>query len=622
MRCTVPSFRCHLQRMRRYDESMNTTLRGLLVSLTVACLVLASLAARPAQQSEADQKLISEIRMKAQGGDAQSQFQLGKEFFGGGLVLRDQVEAAKWFRAAAEQNHALAQSQLGFQYMHGEGVAKDNVEGAKWFHKAADQHEVTAQYTLGLCYDSGIGVHQDDVEAAKWYRRAAEQLLPFASTSVSQARCALGYLYSKGDGVAKDEVEAAKWYRAAADLDLDMAQHNLACCYQQGQGVARDEVEAAKWFRKAAAQNYVDAQLQLGNCYALGAGVAKDEVEAAKWFRAAAEQNSVVAQHNLANCYLKGRGVARDEAEAVKWFRKAAAQNLAEAQNNLGVCYTNGDGVLKDEVEGYKWFLLAASQGSERAKRKVSAVETWLTRQQIAEGQKLAREFKPSVASSSVGGGASSDSELTRSAVSGTGFFITADGYFVTNAHVIKGSEQIRLVTTNGMISAKLVKVDAVNDLALLKAEGTFKPLPVASSRSVKLGGTVATVGFPNIGLQGFSPKLSKGEIASLAGAGDDPRYFQISVPVQPGNSGGALVDERGNVVGVVAAKLNAEAALASAGALPENVNYAVKSSFLLSFLESMPEVSDRLRELETSGRKFEDVVRSVEQATVLVVVY
>ena len=59
----------------------------------------------------------------------------------------------------------------------------------------------------------------------------------------------------------------------------------------------------------------------------------------------------------------------------------------------------------------------------------------------------------------------------------------------------------------------------------------------------MNLGGTVATVGFPDIGLQWFAPKLAKGEIASLSGAGDDPRYFQISAPVQPGNSGGALVD-------------------------------------------------------------------------------
>ena len=64
----------------------------------------------------------------------------------------------------------------------------------------------------------------------------------------------------------------------------------------------------------------------------------------------------------------------------------------------------------------------------------------------------------------------------------------------------------------------------------------------------MKLGGTVATVGFPNTGMQGFAPKFARGEIASLAGAADDARYFQISVPVQPGNSGGALVDEHGNV--------------------------------------------------------------------------
>ena len=187
---------------------------------------------------------------------------------------------------------------------------------------------------------------------------------------------------------------------------------------------------------------------------------------------------------------------------------------------------------------------------------------------------------------------------------------------------MVKDGRQIRLVTSVGFVSAKVVRVDAANDVALLKAEGHFSALPVASSRRVKLGGTVATVGFPNIGLQGFAPKLAKGEIASLSGAQDDPRYFQISVPVQPGNSGGALVDERGSVVGVVSAKLNAAATLATTGALPENVNYAVKSSFLLSFLESVPEVSAKLKEPETKDRKFEDVVKSAEQAAVLVLVY
>ena len=119
--------------------------------------------------------------------------------------------------------------------------------------------------------------------------------------------------------------------------------------------------------------------------------------------------------------------------------------------------------------------------------------------------------------------------------------------------------------------------------------------------------------------MQGFAPKLAKGEIAALSGAQDDPRYFQISVPVQPGNSGGALVDERGNVVGVVAAKLNVAAAVATSGALPENVNYAVKSSLLLSFLKSVPDVANKLKAPVTADRKFEDVVKSAQDASVLV---
>jgi len=87
-----------------------------------------------------------------------------------------------------------------------------------------------------------------------------------------------------------------------------------------------------------------------------------------------------------------------------------------------------------------------------------------------------------------------------------------------------------------------------------------------------------------------MEPKLTEGKISSLSGGQDDPRYFQISVAVQPGNSGGALVNSKGNVVGVVAAKLSVRAALETSGSLPENVNYAVKSSYALSLLESVPE--------------------------------
>ena len=292
------------------------------------------------------------------------------------------------------------------------------------------------------------------------------------------------------------------------------------------------------------------------------------------------------------------------------------------AQNNLGLCYAGGQGVTKDEVEGYKWFLLAAGQGFDPAKKAMAVSESRLTREQIAEGQKLARNFKPRKASESNAPGSGNETADSTPTATGTGFFITDDGYLISNCHVVKDATKVRLVTSAGLIDAKVVSVDEANDLALLKAEGKFLPLPIAASRTALLGSTVATIGFPDVGLQGFSPKLAKGEIASLSGAQDDPRYFQISVPVQPGNSGGALVDEHGNVIGIVSAKLDAATALASSGSLPENVNYAVKSSFLLSFLESVPAVSAKLKEPITADRKFEEVVKSAQDAAVLVLVY
>ena len=420
--------------------------------------------------------------------------------------------------------------------------------------------------------------------------------------------------------------------RAKAEKGDTAAQWVLGETFRIGAlGVATDHAEALRWYRKAAEQNddvvSAAAQNKVGDFYSLGYGAAQDYVEAVKWWRKAAEHNHVLAQYSIGYAYRCGNGVPKDYTEAVKWYRKAAEQNYDFAQSGLSSCYFEGNGVVKNYIEAYKWALLAVAaaefeNSKEEYKRFVTRLESVMTPEQIAEGQRLARAFTPRKVPAPGSESSAAGIAQTRPESSGTGFFITGDGYLVTNEHVAGSGGQVRLVTQSGLISAKVVKVDAANDLALLKTEGRFAPLPVAASRTVRMGSTVATVGFPNIGLQGFAPKLTKGEVAALTGAQDDPRYFQISVPVQPGNSGGALVDERGNVVGVVAAKLNVAAALATSGALPENVNYAVKSSLLLSFLESVPEVAAKLKELNTKDQKFEDVVKSAEKAAVLVLVY
>ena len=356
-------------------------------------------------------------------------------------------------------------------------------------------------------------------------------------------------------------------------------------------------------------------------CYN-GEGLKADRNEAVRWYRLAAEQGHLRAQVNLGNMYRAGDGLPKDQAEAAKWYRKAADQGDGSAQAHLGLLYSLGEGVTKDDVAAYKWFLLAAAQGVELAKKGLQVVEPDLLAAQRAEGQKLAREFNPRKVSSPEEPDSREKSLSALPESSGTGFFITNDGYFITNQHVAGEGVTVRVLTAANTIPARVVKVDKANDLALLKVDGAFTALPVVASRGARLGATVATVGFPNIGLQGFAPKLAKGEIASLAGAQDDARHFQISAPIQPGNSGGALVDERGNVIGVVVSKLSQRAALATSGTLAENVNYAVKSSYLLSFLESVPDVAAQLKEPNTQSRPFEDVVKDVEQATVLVLVY
>ena len=309
-----------------------------------------------------------------------------------------------------------------------------------------------------------------------------------------------------------------------------------------------------------------EGETQLGMHYAFGTGVPKNYLEAVKWYRKAADQNYAGAQFALGASYARGEGVVQDYGEAVKWFRKAAEQNQANAQFYLSVCCYKGEGTVQNIVEAYKWILLSAALGIDEAKQGTSILEKQMSQEQISEGQELARNFKPIITLKTNAPVQVKDISKSTSTATATGFFITDDGYLISNYHVVKGAAKVRLLTGAGLIDAAVVKVDAANDLALLKAVGRFAPLPIAASRTVKLGGTVATVGFPDIGLQGFAPKLAKGEIASLAGAADDPRYFQISLPVQPGNSGGALVDARGNVVGIVAAKLDASAALAATG--------------------------------------------------------
>jgi len=136
-------------------------------------------------------------------------------------------------------------------------------------------------------------------------------------------------------------------------------------------------------------------QFNLGAMYALGKGVPKDDTEAMKWYRKSADQGYAGGQCRLGLMYAKGQGVPKNDAEAVRWIRKAAEQGDAEGQRLLGFNYAGGNGVPKDDTESYKWWLLAGAQGDEGGKEGIAILERNLTPAQRAEGQRMAREFKP-----------------------------------------------------------------------------------------------------------------------------------------------------------------------------------------------------------------------------------
>ncbi len=161
-----------------------------------------------------------------------------------------------------------------------------------------------------------------------------------------------------------------------------------------------DYATALREFRPLAEQGDADAQFNLGVMYSHGQGVPQDYAEAVKWYRKAAEQGVADAQFNIGVKYDNGEGVPQDYAEAVKWYRKAAIQGQLKAQINLGFMYHYGQGVPQNYVQAHKWYSLAASrlpsgEDHDLAVKNRDTVAPKMTAAQIAEAQRLARDWKP-----------------------------------------------------------------------------------------------------------------------------------------------------------------------------------------------------------------------------------
>ena len=204
---------------------------------------------------------------------------------------------------------------------------------------------------------------------------------------------------------------------------------------------------------------------------------------------------------------------------------------------------------------------------------------------------------------------------------SGTGFFVTDDGYFVTSYHVIEDAKEITVKAADGrLLAARFISGDSVNDVALLKIESTTKAARISDTGELVRGEEVFTLGYPLLQIQGQDQKATFGRVNALTGIGGDIRLVQIDIPIQPGNSGGPLVDSKGQVVGVVTATLNQLVTLRATGSLPQNVNYAVKSDYLIPLLHnSLKDKWSKTGSIQKS-RSMAELVKELESSVVLVI--
>jgi S1-C subfamily serine protease len=347
----------------------------------------------------------------------------------------------------------------------------------------------------------------------------------------------------------------------------------------------------------------------------------------------ASEQGYEPAMRNIAGAYKQGQGTLKNIGKSTFWLLRSAESGNAQSMNKVALAYIEGFGVPENPMEGLAWLYVAEFKRNDEAAQLIKGAEAKLNNTLILMAQDRAKAIIDLISAGrithsssfpgsgpSVAGQGNPSKPKHESKGSGSGSIVSSSGHVVTAAHVIKGASYLEVVTPSGTHPAAVLSVDDANDVALLKVEQTFEcHIPVGRSSEVRLGQTVATIGFPNIGIQGHSPKVTQGMISGDNGVQNDIRMWQISVPIQPGNSGGPLLDEQGRLVGVVVASLSLRA-IQVTGSVPQNVNYAIKGAYLEPLLNF-----HKLAVAEPSNAapaSFQDMIARAQKASVLVLVY
>jgi len=316
---------------------------------------------------------VSNLKTKAETGDASAQFSLGKAYEDGNGVQQNDESAVKWYQKAADQGNAEAENRLGVMYRLGKGVSPDKEEAVRWYRKAAKQGNPQAMFNLGASYYNGDGVAVDDDTSCAWFVLAQDAGNPAADEAVRRARSEhsgmllaafvrIAEMYQAGNELPKDSVKALRWYRKAADA-----------------GDPRSAVTVA------------DLLLSSGRTL-----TQHEYAEARRRCEDSANQKYAPGAYCAGLIHKRGLGVAKDPSESAQWFARAADLGHSRAAFELGEAYWKGDGVKPDPVSAYMWIWLAYKSKVPGAERDEQALRQEMSAKQVEHAKRKASDWSKS----------------------------------------------------------------------------------------------------------------------------------------------------------------------------------------------------------------------------------